>query len=114
MGRSGGYAAGGARGERGETVSVAMNDVTITVCANSMACGLPTTGTAVGSRPTPAAQTTQALLPARVDAPESSGWLWRSGSAAKRSATSTIHGESRRSICSVNSYHEIDRSLLIF
>jgi hypothetical protein len=55
-----------------------------------------------------------AVLPATLEVPESSGWLWSSGSAAKRSATKTIHGESRRSICSISSYHEIGGLELIF
>ena len=111
--RSESYAAGGAREGRWEKTSTATKEGTIVATANSMTCGAETTEVVVGSCPTPAAQTTQAVLPA-LDASESSGWLWSSGSAAKRSATRTIHGESRRNICSINSYHEIGGLPLIF
>jgi len=112
--RSESYAAGGAREERWEETSIATKDGTIVTTANSMICGALTTAMTTGRFPIPVAQTAHAVLPPRVEALDSKGWVWRSGSAATSSAISTMSGENRRTICNVNSYHEIGDPIPIF
>ena len=79
-------------------------------CARARSCGAPITTTVVGSFAIPVAQTAQALFVEAAEALDSRGWLCSSGSAATRHATRRMNGVSRRSICSVNSYHESGKS----